>query len=133
MNIQIQFTHFYFSLIVFQQEQKNYTMSDAVRMVVHSGLTSLEAVRATKFCVTRQALQRELERISSTEGPSLPSNVSMCSQQEVSNFTPSNTYSPQPKSSSSGSRRIVKSIPTSSKGSTAKKIPYFFKRFRVFI
>ena len=37
-------------------------MEDAVRMVIHGGLTILEAVRATKNCVSRQALRRELKK-----------------------------------------------------------------------
>ena len=36
-------------------------MEDAVRMVRFGGLTPLEAIRATKFCVTRQALVKQLD------------------------------------------------------------------------
>ena len=35
-------------------------MEDAARMVRFGGLTHLEAIRATKFCVTRQALAKQL-------------------------------------------------------------------------
>ena len=35
-------------------------MEDAIRMVMFGDLTHLEAIRATKFCVIRQALTKQL-------------------------------------------------------------------------
>ena len=42
-------------------------MKDAVRMVLVNKLSQIEAVWATKFCVTRQALHKELRKLNSAD------------------------------------------------------------------
>ena len=50
-------------------------MEDAVRMVMVGGLTHLEAIRATKFCVTRQALAKRLKLEDEGLLPPPPKNI----------------------------------------------------------
>ena len=52
-----------FTLQSSNRSRRKYTMKETVQMMQSRAISILEAVCATKFCVTRQALKREIERL----------------------------------------------------------------------
>ena len=79
-------------------------MEDAERMVQSGVISILEVIYATKLCVTRQDLTREMERL----GEVIPKEITPTIDIGMSSISHSDTYgSPNPKKSraSSGSNQ----------------------------